>query len=256
MRLAGLILVLLLSGGGTSWAASQDQIPIPNARGNVAVTPLGPDEVLLELEVTGISRLPGELATVSVPVTRAGPTPAAARAALASEVDRIVAAARKAGIAAADVQVTPREDPRIGFIGIEPDLLMAAEGQTVQPRRHMATALVQITLRDQNRYERLRDSIETAETVVPAPVYSLHNPERGEREARADGLRRARVRAADCAGTIGMRVGRLVRVSAREASEQWIVVEMMRMMSPDGRSPTSVETKIAIAADFALVPNR
>jgi uncharacterized protein YggE len=222
----------------------------------VPVTPLGPDEVLLELQVTGVSYLPGEMATVSVPLARAGPTPSAARAAVAAEAERIVAAARRTGVPAADIRLSPREDPRIGFVGMDPELLMTPETAAAQPRRHWANAFVQITLREPGRFERLRDAIETAETVVPGPVYGLRDPERGKREARSDAIRRARAEAEDYARGIGMRVGRLVRVSARDFSDQWVVAEMMRLVSPDSRPPASVETKIALSADFALVPNR
>jgi uncharacterized protein len=255
VRLAGLILALLLSGGSASWAASQDRVPEPAVGGTVPVTPLGPDEVLLELEVTGVSILPGEIATVSVPLARTGATPSAARAALAAEAKRIIAAARGIGIPAADIRVSPREDPRIGFVGIEADLLMSPETAT-QPRRHWANAFVQITLREPGRYDRLREAIETVETVVPAPVHGLRDPQRGKREARSDAIRRARAEAEDYAHSIGMRVGRLVRVNARDFSDQWVMAEMMRMVSPDPRPPGSVETKIALSADFALVPNR
>jgi hypothetical protein len=255
VRLAGLILALLLSGGSASWAASQERIRDLTVAGTVPVTPLGPDEVLLELQVTGISRLPGDVATVAVPVTRTGSTAAEARAALASETDRIAAAARKSGLAAADIRVSPREDPRIAFVS-EPDPLMVAEGANSLPKRHSASAFVQITLRDLGRYESLRRSIETAQTAVPLPVYGLADPDRGKREARADAIRRARAEAEDYAASIGMRVGRFIRVSAHEIPDQWIIMEMMRMASPDGRPPTSVETKISLSADFALVASR
>jgi uncharacterized protein YggE len=254
MRLAGLILALLLSGGSESWAASQDRISAPKAAATVPVTPLGPNEVLLELEVTGVSHLAGELATISVPVTRTGSTPAAARAALAAEAERIAAAARNAGIAPADIRVSPREDPRLAFMGLDPDVLMASEGAATQPRRHSATALVQITLREPGRYESLRDSIETVQTAVPAPVYSLRDPDRGVREARTDAIRKARAEAEDYAAKVGMRVGRLIRIGVHDVSEQWVMVEMMRRLSPDGGAPTSVDTKVSLSFDFALVP--
>lgn len=254
MRLAGVALALLLGGGGVSWAASQDSIPRPAVAGTVPVTALGPDEVLLELQVTGVSRLPGDIATVSVPVSRTGATPAAARAALAAEIDRIVAAARKAGVAASDVQVSAREDPRTALMGFDPDMLMAAEGAVIQPRPHSAASLVQITLREPDRFESLRDSIETARTTVPGPVYSLRDADRGAREARIDAIRKARAEAEDYAANAGMRVGRLVRIGVHDVSEQWVMVEMMRRLSPGGGLPTSVETKVSLSIDYALSP--
>lgn len=227
---------------------------MPAAAGTVPVTPLGPDEVLLELQVTGVSTLPAEVTTVSIPITRVAATPSAARLALAAEAERVIAGARRAGIEGGDIRVVPRDSP-MGFLGPDAEAMLAFSAEEgAQKRRHVHGASVEITLRDPSRYESLRNSVETAETAVPAPLYSLRDPARGERAAKADGLRRARAEAEDFARSTGMRVGRLIRINAAQGGDYTAMATMMRMMRPGISASGTVETKSFLSVDFALLP--
>ena len=175
---------------------------------------------------------------------------------MAAEVERIEAAAGRAGVAPADIQVRPQEDFTWGLVGVNPgDVLMAME-EGDGARARSAGATVRIKLPNVAAYERLRDAVETAETSVGPVEYSLSDPAGAQREARADAVLRARAEAEDYARTIGMRVGRLVRVSARGDAEALAVMEMLRVVNRADVPPDVVETKFRLAADFALVPTR
>jgi uncharacterized protein YggE len=257
MRLAILAAALALLGASGRAAASEDRIPVLGAGGAVPVAPLARDEVLLELNAVGISRRPADRITVSVPITRTAATPAAARADVAAEAERIAAAAKGLGIPAGDVRFVPNDSSRMGLVGVDPELLMGMteEDGAPRPKRHVSSGIVEIRLAAADGYERLRQAVETEATAVPSPAYSLSDPEPASREAQSDALRRARAEAEDYAKHLGLRVVRLVRVSARR-SEYSEMVELMGLMRPTQASDGVVETRVAIGADFALGPAR
>ena len=256
MRLAGLTLAAALAAASPSAA---NQLPLPSpAAGTVPVSTLAPEEVLLELQVTGVARRPADTAMLVVYVNRTAATAAEARAALTTETSRIVAAARRAGVSAGDIQLLPAEGPRAGFVGNEAFEVIGVDAlpPALRPAQQSASAAVEIRLRDPEGYDRVRDAIETAETAVPAPVFSLSDREAATREARADAIRKARAEAEDYARAMGMRVARLVRISAASGSDYDVYYQIMLNVANVGRDPRIVETAIGISAAFALAPIR
>jgi hypothetical protein len=256
MRLAGLTLAAALAAASPA-AASQPSVRMM-ATGTVPVAPLSADEVLLELEVTGMARTPGDVARILIPVSRTGATAAEARSALDAETGRILAAAGRAGVAAGDIRVNPAQDLRAGFVGngFADEALMGVDAPGARAPQHTATASVEIRLRDPEAFRRVRDAVETAEASVPQPVFTLSDNAAALREARADALRKARAEADDYARALGMRVGRLVRVTAAGGPEHEAYFELMVMMGRDAREARTVETRVNVSAAFALVPNR
>ena len=256
MRLAGMILAAVLAAA--SPAAATQMMVRSSASGTVPVAPLSAEEVLLELEVTGVARAPGDVARIVVPLNRTGRTPADARAALETETGRILAAAARAGVAREDMQVHPAQGMRAGFVGngFADESLMGVDALPARAPHHTATAAVEIRLRDPNSFDRVREAVETVEASVPDPVFTLSDRTAAWREARADALRKARAEADDYARAIGMRVGRLVRVSAASVPEHEAYLELMLMMGREARDARTVETRVNVSAAFALVPNR
>jgi hypothetical protein len=250
MRLAGLTCAAALAAASP---AAASQTVVPTVVGTIPVAPLAPDEVLLEIQATGVSRIPGDVAMIFVPIARSAATPAEARAAVAAERDRVVAAARRAGVVAADVQVRQPESPSgAGLVESLMDPLLAAAEDAAPGQAHRAAASVEIRLRDPALLVRLREAVETSETSISGPVYSLSNTELGRRQATAEALRRARGDAEEVAREMGLRLRRIVRVSLVDDGG---MTELYRPRTASDGS-NMVTSSVTISAAFALGPQR
>src|SRR5688572_23411343 len=75
----------------------------------VSTQPLAAHEVLLEVSASGTATSPAELATLTGMLSTRGATEAEARRAREADVRRIIAAARRAGVAASDVTIGDAE---------------------------------------------------------------------------------------------------------------------------------------------------
>jgi uncharacterized protein YggE len=249
-----LVMLLALQTGWTVVAPAQ---AAPASA--VAVAPLAPGEVLLEVEETGTVTTAGDVAKVVIPVTVFRPTAQEARKAAAAQAGRIADALRAAGIAPADVLV--EEGERVmGFVGNEA-LTANAEMQAAHPEaapKGVATYTIEVQLRDPAAFERLRSAAEAAgATSVARGAFSLADDSGARHAASADAVRRARMDADAYAKTLGMRVGRIVRVTERsgENGDGNAQPMFMRMMTGgNSLAAGKVETSVTVDVDFALVP--
>jgi uncharacterized protein YggE len=174
--------------------------------------------------------------------------------------ERLSAAARSAGVAAADVKVISPSNAAMGFVGNE--ALMRAMGKE-QPQERTVSSLLEIRLHDPLQFPRLRDALEAAgATDVPEPAYSLSeaNEVAARRSAKEKAIRAARDEAEAHARTLGMRVGRIVRISERSGASlyDWEnMQEMFSAMMQRGRSSaTEATVRVKLSVDFALVGAR
>lgn len=221
----------------------------------VSTAPLAAREVLLEIDADGSVRTPADQIFLTAQIQTSGVTSAEARAALAALEARVVAAARAAGVAPDDV-AEARQDNAIGFVGNQAAATAMIQGDEA---RQTARKSLEVRVRDPSSIERLRAALEAAgATQVSDPIYTLADDSAARQAARAQGLTRARADADAFARSLGMRVGRIVRVSERptvETASLMMMQAMMRRMFGRGGGPSpEVETQVHIAVDFALVP--
>jgi uncharacterized protein YggE len=243
---------LALAGTCTSAGAAQP----------VAEVELQPGESLLEVDAVGQARTAADLVTVHIPVEGKGATTGEARRVSEAAAERLVAAAKSAGIRASDVERTSGPSA-LGFVGNEA-FDEGAAGWSVlasQMSRGEKTVVsgVKLRLRDPSRFVAVRAALEKAGAEnVPGPVYSLTDDSEARRLARADAIKAARVEAEQYATAVGMRLGRLLRVSerspgdaARLATEQ----QLLRLMTgASGEREGQITTKVVVGVDYALVP--
>ncbi len=199
----------------------------PPAAAQVSTAPLALGEVLLETGAVGTSTVPADLATINVAFSGSGQTDAAARADLDARYQRIVAAARGAGIAASAISRNAPDgvaDLRTFDVMEEPPPLPEGGAATagvpvprpVPPHYFSGMAVVRVT--DMTRMTALRGALDTAADSEPGnarTVYSLTDSRAARQAARAQALAMARADAESHAASLGMRVARIVRVSER-----------------------------------------
>lgn len=232
------------------------------AQAPVSVAPLTGAEVLLEIDAVGTTTSAADVATVTIPVAVSRPTAAEARKAAAAQAERIAAALRAAGVASADIRVF--EPGRRGF-GFEGNESAAAMGEVaealadVQPKS--ASRTIEVRLRDPASFDRVRDAAEVAGAAnVSGPVFSLADEGPARAAAKADAIARARDHAAAYARTLGLRVGRILRISERGSPNLFSLQQMQgwmqAMIGKSGPDDGRLETTVNVSVDFALVPGR
>lgn len=241
MRLVVAALALILGSAG---AVAQP----------VSTAPLGAREVLLETSAEGVARTPADRVSLMVTLRASAATAAVARAALARNEARLVAAARSAGVGPEDLDEYHATGP-FGMVGNEAMLRGAA-----QPVEGEKTALkiLEVRVRDPARLDSVRAALEAAGGEVGDPVYSLVDDSAARQAARDEAVAHARAEAEAYARSLNMRVSRIVRLSSRPSADTSSIDMMQavfqRMMGRGGSPSPVIETSLRVAADFALAP--
>jgi hypothetical protein len=228
------------------------------------VPPLAPGEVLLEVNGLGVVRTPATLAIVTGTVTASGPTLAEARRRLQSEVDRFTGAARAAGVSPADIRVIPGASSatslRVFDVEAPPP---PGESAVPSPPEYHVESLVVVRLRNLERASDLQDLLtpegESMLRSTGSLRYELIDDSAARRAARTQAIANARASAEDYAAAVGMRIGRMIRVTERAGLDfaAMMVTEIEAAQQLGERSAAQeaqVETRAIVGVDFALVP--
>lgn len=206
-------------------------VEAPALAGETAVEPaLAAGEVLVEIDATGRSVAPAHRARLVVTVSGRAATAQDERRDVEAKVARATAAARAAGVAAADINPHPGLT-RIGFIGngAPEDYEMPApivQSESAIERR--ALRMLDIVVRNPAAAERVRDALEETGSVVVLG-YEGADGDAARRTARADAFRRAVADAEALATAAGMRVARVLRISERTGPEAFTATMLRRM---------------------------
>ena len=229
------------------------------AAGAAAAQPaitLAPNEALLSVEAEGRFASRPDVMTISAGTVTTGATAAEAVAANAALAQRLVAAVRAAGIEPRDVRTSHFQvEPRF-----EGGRNRGDEGG-LPPRivGYVVTNGLSVRLRDLGNAETLIARLfEAGANSVRGPVFTLADDREARRSAERRAIEQARAEAENYAAAVGLRVGRLLRVSDRRAwsgtqSEQAIVVTGSSIR-PTPIEPGEIETRAVVYVDFALVP--
>ncbi|WP_460813033.1 SIMPL domain-containing protein [Luteimonas pelagia] len=163
------------------------------------------DATLLSVSAQGEASAAPDVATLSAGVvTQAGDAQAASRA-NAQQMSRLMDAVRAAGIAERDVQTSG--------VSLHPQY-RHDEGTAPSITGYQATNTLNVTVREIDRLGEVMDAlVASGANQVHGPGFEIDEPEAVRDEARRRALATAQARAEMYAGTLGLRVRRIVSIS-------------------------------------------
>lgn len=236
----------------------------------VTTAPLAANEVLLEVNATGSVTARADMATLSVAIRVQASTAEEARRDAEAQVRRITEAARRAGIAAADIEageIQTYSDEMYGntmtmdtnMAMMEANAAMAAEEMVDAAYTPMVAATGQMTVKVRNiaRLEAVQAAIAEAGGYASA-TYTLSDTAGPRREARVQAIAAARADAEAYAAALGLRVLRIVRVTERSGMDFFSMMmnenAMRARMGMGEQTEPRIETMMSLGVDFALAP--
>ena len=209
-------------------------LPLP-AAAQVATAPaVMIDGTILDVSATGRTVRVPDLATIRAGVVTQAPTAAAALAANATRMARVLAALTAAGVETRDVQTST--------IGLQPQYRY---GENVAPviTGYQATNTVAVRFRDIARSGTILDTLVTqGANQIEGPNLSIDKPEAAQDEARIDAVAKARARAELYARAAGLRVDRIVSIAEGSAD---MPPQPMPMMMARAQASDAAESKVA-----------
>ena len=214
----------------------------------VQVSPLGPTSALLSLSAEGRSNRIPDLAVFSAGVVTNGATAAEALGANSRQMDRVVAALKRAGIADRDIQTSAISlSPRWSNPDADAQRIARQTRQpyvpTNEPPRiigYEARNSVQVRVRRLGEMGRIIDTLVAAgANEVNGPSFTLDDQKLALDEARTEAVSVGMQRAELYARAAGMRVVRLLSMSEGGGyyPVQQIVVTGSRMSAPGAPPP-------------------
>ncbi|MES2492803.1 MAG: SIMPL domain-containing protein [Pseudomonadota bacterium] len=221
---------------------------------------LGANATLLSISAEGRSTRTPDLATFNAGVTSQGDTAAGALAANSTDMARVIAALKRAGIADRDIQtsnlsLSPIYAPQRQL----PDGTMTP----VQPKivGYQANNSVSVRQRKLGDFGKVIDTLVSAgANQVNGPSFEMENPDPGMDEARVEAMTKARTRAELYAKAAGLRVGRILSISESGgwAPPQPVMYRMARaeaaMAPPPPVQAGELSLNMTVSVQFELVP--
>lgn len=164
---------------------------------------------ILDIRAEGRTTRTPDLATIRAGVVSQAPTAAAALSDNAQRMARVLAALKRAGIAARDIATAN--------VGLSPQYRYA-ENQPPVITGYQATNTIAIRFRDVARSGTILDTlVAQGANQIDGPNLSLADPDSALDEARVDAVKRARAKADLYARAAGLTVARVVSID--EASQ-------------------------------------
>lgn len=236
----------------------------------VTTAPLAANEVLLEVNATGSVTTPADMATLSVTIRVEAATAEEAQREAEAQVRRIRESARRAGVAAADVEAgdiqTYSSDMYanamtmdMNMAEVDMNATMAADEMVDASYTPMVAATGQMTVRVRNiaRLEAIQAAIAQAGGYSTV-AYTLSDAAGPRGQARARAIAAARADAEAYAAALGLRVARVVRVTERSGLDFFSMMmsesAMRARMGMGEQTEPQIETAMSLGVDFALAP--
>jgi uncharacterized protein YggE len=184
----------------------------------------------LDISATGESHRIPDIATISAGVVTQASSAARALGDNATRMTATIAALRKAGVEARDIQTQSiRLSPQYRYENNQPPVLTG----------YQASNNVSVRFRDIARAGAVLDALVAAgANQIDGPNFSIDHPEAALDEARTEAVAKARARAELYARAAGLRVGRIVRIS--ESGGDGVPVRPMPMMAMAKRDATPI----------------
>lgn len=197
--------------------------------------PMMPDGTLLDLSAEGRTTRVPDVATIRAGVVSQGSTASGALSDNAARMARVLAALKRAGVAARDI--------RTANVSLSPQYRYA-DGQAPVVTGYQANNSVAVRFRDVAKSGTILDAlVAEGANQIDGPSLSLDQPDAALDEARTDAVKTARARAELYAKAAGQSVARIVSIaeSGSNAGDQ----PRPPMMYARGIVTTSAPTQIA-----------
>ena len=215
---------------------------------------LSATSALLTVTAEGKTARVPDLAVFNAGVTSQGRTAGEALSANSADMNRVIGALKRAGIADKDIQTSQISlNPIYGQPVTQPNGMVIQEPRIVG---YQATNTVSIRSRDIKNFGKVLDALVAAgANQVSGPSFQLADPSSANDEARVSAIKTARARADLYARAGGMRVVRIVSISE---SGGYAPPMYARAMKADAEStPISageVEAAVSVVVQFELAP--
>ncbi|WBY15968.1 SIMPL domain-containing protein [Erythrobacteraceae bacterium WH01K] len=198
-----------------SLLASSVLVSIPAGVHAQAYEVLAPNQTLLEIQATGETYVKPDEATVTGGVVTFATTSREAANANAREMNRVVEALRRAGVAARDIQTQSLSlNPQFNY--------NRSDGAPPDITGYQASNNVTVLVRDVDDASGLLTTMfEAGANNVYGPNFSLSDDTQAVAAARADAVADAKEQAEAYANAFGMRITRVLRISERARSSQY-----------------------------------
>lgn len=205
------------------------------------------DGTLLSVAVQAESRRVPDVATISAGVVTQAADANAAMRDNATQMEKVMAAIRAAGIAERDIQTSG--------ISVQPQYRYA-ENTPPTITGYQATNTVNLKVRDVAKLGKVLDAlVANGANQINGPTFEVDKPDAAYDEARLAALKKAEARAQTYANATGMRVRRVVSIN--EGGAMPPPMPMMRAMASDAyaKAETSVspgETVLSVHLDVVF----
>ena len=217
------------------------------AQSATQTAPLPADATLLSVSAQAEARRVPDVATISAGVVTQAADANAAMRDNATQMDKVMAAVRGAGIAERDVQTSG--------ISVQPQYKYA-ENSPPTITGYQASNTVNIKVRDIGKLGKVLDAlVASGANQVNGPSFEIDQPEPAYDEARLAALKKAQARAETYAKAMGLRVRRIVSISEGGSSGFHPPMPMMRAMAMEKSADTSVspgETTLSVNLDVVF----
>ncbi|MEG3181258.1 SIMPL domain-containing protein [Sphingomonas sp. LT1P40] len=178
---------------------------LPMAAAAQVAAPVAVEGTLLDVIAEGQANRVPDIAMIRAGVVTSAPTAAGALAANATQMARVLAAVKAAGIAPRDMQTAT--------ISLSPQYRYA-ENQPPVITGYQASNSISIRFRDIAKSGTILDAlVKQGANQIDGPNLSIDKMEAAQDEARLDAVKRARARAELYAKAVGMQVGQMVSIS-------------------------------------------
>ena len=244
------VLALLCAAALPSTAALAQQSP--------SVT-IAPGNTLLTVSADGRSVRTPDLAVFTAGVTSQAKTAGAALSANAADMNRVVAALKKAGIADRDIQTS-----NLSLNPIYAPPIQRPDGQYEQQEQRIigynATNTVTVRQRKLSEFGRVIDTlVEAGANQVNGPSFQMDEPDAATDEARLEAMKKARARAELYAKAAGLRVVRILSISESGGYNPGPPVVFARMAADSEAAPSPVaageiQLTATVTVMFELAP--
>lgn len=236
-----LLLATALVLGASAMTAAAQTLPAP------APVVANVDGTLLSVSAHAEAMRVPDIARLSTGVVTQAPDAQAAMQANANQMERVVAAIRKAGIAERDI--------RTSGVNLNPQYHYG-ENQPPVITSYQASNTVDITVRDIGQTGRILDAlVATGANQISGPNFDVDDKEGAYDEARRMAIEKAQARAGMYAQTLGLRVRRIVSISEGSGFGPPQPMPMMSMARMEkAQADTSISPgESALAVDLNIV---
>jgi uncharacterized protein len=198
----------------------------------VATPMISSDGTMLSVSAQAEARQVPDVATLSTGVVTQASDANAAMRANATQMDKVMAAIKAAGIADRDI--------RTSGINLNPQYKYV-ENQSPTITGYQASNTVDIKVRDLSRLGKVLDAlVASGANQVNGPSFEIDQPEPVYDQARRDALEKAQARAQMYAKALGLRVRRIVSIDEGGGYRPPMPMPMMAMSRAKAESDTAV----------------